>query len=90
MKHAISRPFRSLFAEKGQRWAEPDLKSLRQQMRAAYSNPKLCRLKGQRARRDALKLTWKRGGGALKKAIDQTLRKKRFNQRNAKVPKNGT
>lgn len=78
MKRAISRPFRSLFAEKGQLWAEPDLKSLKAQMRAAYANPRLCRLKGARARRDAMKLTWKRGGGALKKAIEQTLRKKRI------------
>jgi len=76
MKRAISRTFRHLFAEKGQRWAEPNLKSLKAQMRAAYANPRLCRLKGARARRDALKLTWERGGDALKKAIEQTLLRK--------------
>jgi len=72
---AISRPFRSLFAQKGQRWAEPDLRSLREQMRRAYENPRLCREKGRLARQTALKFTWLRAGAALKRAIESTIRR---------------
>ncbi len=76
-KSSISRQFRGLFAEKGQLWAEPDIASLKRQMRKACQNPRLCRLKGQRGRSDALKLSWNRAGIALKKAVNQTIRKKK-------------
>ncbi|WP_276356885.1 glycosyltransferase family 4 protein [Cohnella caldifontis] len=76
-RSAISRPFRRLFAQKGQLWAEPDLRSLRSQMRRAYRNPVLCRRKGRLARRDALRYSWDRAGRALKHAIETTIRRKR-------------
>ncbi|MEK4511341.1 glycosyltransferase family 4 protein [Paenibacillus sp. FSL K6-2524] len=73
-KSSISRQFRHLFSEKGQLWAEPDIGSLKMQMRKAYENPLLCKLKGQRARHDALNLSWNRAGFSLKKAIEKTIR----------------
>ncbi|NHN35270.1 glycosyltransferase family 4 protein [Paenibacillus agricola] len=76
-KSSISRPFRDLFAEKGQLWAEVDMNSLRGQMRKAYQNPLLCKMKGQRGRRDALKLSWNRAGIALKHAIEKTIKMKK-------------
>ncbi|MBY9080286.1 glycosyltransferase [Paenibacillus sp. HN-1] len=72
-RHAISRRFRSLFANSGQLWAEADLRSLRLQMRTAFENPGLCRRKGLQARRDASKLSWERSGAMMKRAIEQTL-----------------
>jgi len=74
MHRAISRPFRHLFAESGQLWAEADIGSLRRQMRLAYRNPRLCRRKGMRARRDALRQSWKRAGLLMKKAVETTIR----------------
>lgn len=74
-KSSISRPFRHLFAEKGQLWAEVDIGSLRRQMRRAYENPKLCTLKGQRARSDALKLSWNRAGRSLRRVIEQVMKR---------------
>lgn len=73
MKTSISRPFRSLFAQHGQLWAEPDRYSLRKQMRAAYQNPALCRKKGQQGRKDMLNQSWGRSGIALKRAIEQAM-----------------
>ncbi|WP_058303138.1 glycosyltransferase family 4 protein [Gorillibacterium timonense] len=74
-KHAIAFRFRALFAQPGQRWAEPSIASLRKQMRAAFRNPALCREKGKRGRADVAKLTWARAGSSLKKAIEQVLEK---------------
>lgn len=71
---SISRQFRHLFAERGQQWAEADLHSLRRKMREAYEHPLLCKKKGEQARRDALRLSWKRAGILLKKAIETTIR----------------
>ncbi len=68
-KSSISRQFRYLFAGKGQRWAEPDIGSLKRQMRKAYENPLLCKKKGRRGRFDALNLSWNRAGISRKKAI---------------------
>ena len=48
MNNAISPDYRTLFAEKGQLWAEPDLNHLKNQMRYACENPVLCREKGDR------------------------------------------
>jgi len=76
-KSSISRQFRNLFAEKGQLWAEPDIGSLRKQMRRAYENPMLCKLKGQQARNDALHLSWNRAGLSFKKAIESVIRLKK-------------
>ncbi|AIQ63411.1 glycosyl transferase family 1 [Paenibacillus stellifer] len=73
-RHAISRRFRSSFANSGQRWAEADLRSLRLQMRTAFENPGLCRRKGIQARQDASKLSWDRSGAMMKRAIELTLR----------------
>lgn len=80
-KSSIARPFRHLFAEKGQLWAEPDIGSLRRQMRMAYENPLLCRRKGKQARRDALKLSWDRAGFIMKKAIERVIVAKRGRRR---------
>ncbi|MNW56314.1 Glycosyl transferases group 1 [compost metagenome] len=74
---SISRQFRSLFSEQGQLWAEPDIGSLRRQMRRAYENPNLCLTKGQHARHDVLRLSWSRSGSTLKKAIDKVIRIKK-------------
>lgn len=76
-KSSISRQFHHLFSEKGQLWAEPDIGSLRKQMRKAYENPLLCKMKGQHARRDALNLSWGRAGFSLKRAIEKTIRIKK-------------
>ncbi|MCL6603991.1 MAG: glycosyltransferase family 4 protein [Paenibacillus sp.] len=76
-KSSISRQFRHLFAEKGQLWAEPDIGSLRKQMRRAYENPGLCKIKGQQARHDALHLSWNRAGLSFKKAIESTIKFKK-------------
>lgn len=72
-KHAIARSFRSLFAQKGQLWAEPNLASLKSRMREAYENPQLCRRKGMQGRKDALKLSWDRSGAIMKSAIESVL-----------------
>ncbi|MBA9086656.1 hypothetical protein FHR92_003136 [Fontibacillus solani] len=74
---SISRKFRSLFSEKGQLWAEPDIGSLRRQMRKAYENPQLCLMKGQRGRRDVLGHSWNRAGSSLKRVIEQVIRTKK-------------
>ncbi|WP_138493630.1 glycosyltransferase [Paenibacillus pinistramenti] len=71
--HAIARSFRSLFAEKGQLWAEAELSSLKRQMRKAYENPGLCRSKGQQARQDALKQSWNRSGQIMNRVIRELL-----------------
>lgn len=76
-KHAISRPFRYLFAQKGQLWAEPDIHSLKRLMRYAYEHPRLCKQKGMQGRRDMLKLSWNRSGIALKQAINKVIRTKK-------------
>jgi len=75
MDHAISPVYRSLFDEKGQLWAEPDLKHLKKLMRHAYKNPELCKIKGWHGRRDMLNFSWDRGGVALKEAIEKTIKK---------------
>jgi glycosyltransferase involved in cell wall biosynthesis len=77
MKHAISRSFSSLFAQKGQRWAEPVIGHLRKQMRFAYEHPALCRKKGMQGRRDMHKHSWNRAGLAMKRAVEQVIRSKR-------------
>lgn len=74
MKNAISRKFLHLFAEKGQLWAEPNIINLRRQMRFAYENPSLCKLKGKQAREDMLKMSWDRAGSALKEAIEKVIK----------------
>lgn len=74
---SISRQFRNLFSDNGQLWAEPEIGSLRRQMRRAYDNPHLCLAKGQRARRDVMKLSWNRSGSTLKRVIEDVLRKKK-------------
>lgn len=76
-RHAISRKFRALFAQKGQLWAEADIRSLRQKMRLAYQNPQLCETKGRRGRHDVLRLSWDRAGFALKQVIDTVARTQR-------------
>ncbi|OAB40777.1 glycosyl transferase family 1 [Paenibacillus glacialis] len=76
-QHAISRRFRELFAQKGQRWAEVDVRSLKQKMRLAYNNPLLCEAKGHQGRQDVLKLTWDRAGISLKQAIEEVIRTNR-------------
>lgn len=73
MKKAIARDFRFLFGEKNQMWAEPDISSLRNQMRKAYENPSLCNSKGKQGREDMLKMSWEKAGIALKEAIDITV-----------------
>lgn len=72
-KGAIARTFRYLFREQGQLWAEPDLQGLRKAMRSAYSNPNLCKLKGQQGRKDSLKLSWGRSGSAMKRAVEKVI-----------------
>lgn len=76
-KSAISRRFRQLFAEKGQQWAEPDISSLKHQMRSAYNQPLLCKQKGRQGRKDSLALSWNRAGFALKKAVEAVIRMKK-------------
>ncbi|GIP22517.1 glycosyltransferase family 4 protein [Paenibacillus sp. J22TS3] len=73
-RHSISRQFRSLFAGKGQQWAEPSISSLRRQMRYAYQHPQLCKEMGRRGRRDVLRFSWNRAGLLMKQAIEQTLK----------------
>ncbi|TDF92943.1 glycosyltransferase family 4 protein [Paenibacillus piri] len=68
-KHAIARKFRSLFSGKDQRWAEPDLISLRSKMRFAFHHPRICKVKGKQGRLDMKKLSWYRAGAALKKIV---------------------
>ncbi|MNL67560.1 hypothetical protein D3C87_1921560 [compost metagenome] len=72
-KHSIARKFSSLFAQKGQRWAEAELGSLRSQMRRAYENPNLCKMKGRQGRKDALALSWDRSGRLMKQAIEAVI-----------------
>ncbi|MNI13152.1 D-inositol-3-phosphate glycosyltransferase [compost metagenome] len=74
-RHSISRGFRHLFAGKGQRWAEPDIQSLKRQMRSAFQHPQLCKAKGRQGRQDMLRWTWNRAGHLMKQAIEQTLQR---------------
>ncbi|MFE5320583.1 glycosyltransferase [Paenibacillus sp. NPDC056579] len=80
-KHSISRKFSSLFAQKGQQWAEPNLNSLRKIMRKAYKNPRLCKRKGRRGRRDVTRLSWNRAGVLMKRTIERVLRSKKNRRR---------
>ncbi|OAS16508.1 glycosyltransferase family 4 protein [Paenibacillus oryzisoli] len=73
-RHAISRSFSYLFAEKGQLWAEPDHHSLRMSMRKAYENPTLCKRKGSQGRLDVLPLTWSRAGMLMKHVVEKSIR----------------
>jgi glycosyltransferase involved in cell wall biosynthesis len=75
MNNAISPDYRTLFAEKGQLWAEPDLNHLKNQMRYACENPVLCRKKGDQGRGDMLNYSWDKGGIALKQAIEKVIGK---------------
>lgn len=74
MKNAISRKFLYLFAEKGQLWAEPNVLSLRRQMRLAYENSSLCKLKGKQGRKDMLKMSWDQAGSVLKQAVEEVIK----------------
>lgn len=74
-RSTLSRSFRHLFAEQGQRWAEADLAALKKAMRTAYANPRLCRAKGERGRMEAARWSWTRAGILMKKAIERTIRK---------------
>lgn len=76
-RHAISRKFRHLFAQKGQLWAEPDLHSLKKIMRKAYDNPGLCKAKGLQGRRDMFQLSWDHAGKLMKRAVEKVLRSKK-------------
>ncbi len=76
-KHSISRRFRNLFAQKGQLWAEPDIGSLKRQMRAAFRHRDVCRRKGTQGRKDVMKLTWDHAGAVMKRAVERTIRTKR-------------
>lgn len=69
-RHALARPFRSLFSGKGQRWAEPSLSSLKSKMRFAYRHPGLCKKKGRQGRLDMRKYSWNRAGAALKRVAE--------------------
>ncbi|MFD1774074.1 glycosyltransferase [Paenibacillus rhizophilus] len=75
--HAISRKFHELFAQQGQLWAEPRLQSLKKQMRTAYQNPLLCKMKGRQGRQDVLGLSWDRSGRMMKQAIEQVIGRKK-------------
>nr|WP_231891475.1 glycosyltransferase family 4 protein [Paenibacillus swuensis] len=77
MKQAISRTFRPLFAQPGQRWAEPSLSSLKKQMRKAYADPTLCRRKGAQGRSDMKKQSWRHAGQAMKQAVEYVIRNKK-------------
>lgn len=70
----LSRPFRHLFGERGQLWAEADLAGLKNAMQRAVRNPQLCRKKGEQGRIDARRLSWARSGTMMKRAIEQTIR----------------
>ncbi|RXZ82100.1 glycosyltransferase [Paenibacillaceae bacterium] len=69
-RNAIARRFRTLFSGNGQRWAEPSLTSLKDQMRLAYHHPGLCKQKGRQGRLDMKKISWDRAGAALKKIVE--------------------
>ncbi|MBP1153350.1 MULTISPECIES: glycosyltransferase family 4 protein [unclassified Paenibacillus] len=86
--HAISRSFRYLFAQKGQRWAEADIQSLQRQMRLAYQNPGLCKQKGRQGRKDMLNRSWSRAGFALKQAIEKVIRIKKQRSQSLSVRRN--
>lgn len=75
-KHAIARQFRHLFAAQDQLWAEPSITDLKRIMKFACEHPALCKQKGRQGRQDALKLTWRRAGIALKRAVQSTLRQR--------------
>ncbi|MFB6365964.1 glycosyltransferase [Paenibacillus elgii] len=75
-KHAISYKFRHLFGQKGQRWAEPNIGSLRKQMRRAFQNRTLCQRKGRLGRGNVMKFTWNRAGALMKRAVERTIRTK--------------
>ncbi|MBP1995303.1 glycosyltransferase [Paenibacillus eucommiae] len=74
-KHAIARRFRGLFVQKGQRWAEPEISSLKKQMRFAYKNPDLCKSKGRQGRQDMLQYSWDRAGLLMKQAVEKVISK---------------
>lgn len=76
-RHAISRSFSYLFAQKGQRWAEVDRLALRRMMRKAYQNPVLCKEKGRQGRRDVRHLSWNRAGALMKKVVETVIRSKK-------------
>ncbi|WP_102346538.1 glycosyltransferase [Bacillus sp. Marseille-P3661] len=78
MKRAISQRFQHLFTEEGQLWAEPNIDSLKRQMRKAYENPNLCTIKGQNGRNDMLMHSWDRAGLIFKQSIESVI----FNETN--------
>ncbi|PLT28890.1 glycosyltransferase [Peribacillus deserti] len=75
-EHAISTIYSDLFESEGQLWAEADIADLKKQMRAAFESPAICRAKGERGRKDMLKLTWDKAGCSLKQAVEKMLQSK--------------
>ncbi|UVI28376.1 glycosyltransferase [Paenibacillus spongiae] len=72
-KNALAPLYRESFDEKGQLWAEADMKDLKKQMRYAYNNPAICKRKGRQGRKDMLELSWEKAGAALKQAIEKVV-----------------
>ncbi|KZE69018.1 glycosyl transferase family 1 [Fictibacillus phosphorivorans] len=70
--HAISTIYRE-FEKNGQLWAEADLDHMKKQMRYAYENPALCRLKGRQGRKDMQQMTWDRAGISLKQMVEKII-----------------
>lgn len=68
-RHAIAHQFRGLFSGKGQRWAEPNLASLKSLMNVAYRHRALCKKMGQRGRVDMKHYSWNRAGAAMKRVV---------------------
>lgn len=66
----ISPTFDHLFVPPMQ-WAEPDIASLRKQMRYAFSHFDDCRKKGQQGRADMEKMTWDIAAANIKAALDE-------------------
>ncbi len=63
-------PFKNELVENEKElWADANVTDLKKQMRYAYKNPELCKQKGERGRKDMLKMTWDQAGETLKHAI---------------------
>ena len=68
----ISPNFNQLFTPE-MRWAEPDVGSLRRQMRWAYDNQELAKEMGEQGRKDMEKISWGSSAVTFKSVIEEVL-----------------
>ncbi|RPK20003.1 glycosyltransferase family 4 protein [Paenibacillus xylanexedens] len=73
VEKGISPHFNNLFTP-DMKWAEPNLESLKKEMRKAYENPQLVEAKGKAGRQQMEQMTWDKSGEILKEVIEEVCK----------------